>query len=91
MKFVTGQNSRSSSCWEQEEEAEGGASDSTVSQELLWLWERESSWTQQEERPPLEAGTRGIVKESRPRELGVCSELQTDCVWNSNSAIDCNC
>jgi hypothetical protein len=31
-------------------------------QELLWLCEGNSSVTQEGERPPLEAGTRGLVK-----------------------------
>jgi hypothetical protein len=35
-------------------------SDSVVSQELLWLCDGDSSGTQEGERPPREAGTRGL-------------------------------
>jgi hypothetical protein len=40
-----------------------------VSQELLWLWRRESSGTQEEESPPLEVGTRELVKEQQTGKL----------------------
>jgi hypothetical protein len=40
-----------------------------VSQQLLWLWHGDSSGTQEEEHPPLEACTRGLVKDSRLRGL----------------------
>jgi hypothetical protein len=50
----------------------------TVSQVLLWLWDGDSLGTQEGERPPLEAGTRGLIRDSRPRGLSACySELQT--------------
>jgi hypothetical protein len=42
--------------------ASNGVGEFTVSQQLLWLWKGDSSRTQEGERPPLEAGTRGIVK-----------------------------
>jgi hypothetical protein len=32
----------------------------------LWLWRGDSSGAQERERPPLEADTRGLVKERRP-------------------------
>jgi hypothetical protein len=42
---------------------DGIPAESTVSQELLWLRHGESSGTQEGDRSPLEAGTRGLVKE----------------------------
>jgi hypothetical protein len=54
------------------------------------MWHGDSLGTQEGERPSLEAGTRGLVRDSRPRGLiAFCSEMQT--VRNSDSAIDCNC
>jgi hypothetical protein len=44
-------------------------SDSTMSEVLLWLWDGDSSGTQEGERPPLEISTRGPVLASRPRGL----------------------
>jgi hypothetical protein len=47
-----------------------------LSQELLWLWYEDSLRTQERERPPLKAGIRGLVNDSRPRRLSAsCSEL----------------
>jgi hypothetical protein len=47
----------------------------TVSQELLWLRYGDNSGTQRkEEHPPLESGTRGLVKR---RFNACCSELQS--------------
>jgi hypothetical protein len=41
-----------------------------MSKELLRLWHRDSSENQESERLPLEAGTRGLVKNIRPGILG---------------------
>jgi hypothetical protein len=59
---------------QQQEEAvpEDRDSDSTVNQESLWLWCGDSLGTQEEERPPLEAGVRGLVWDSRPRGPNAC-------------------
>jgi hypothetical protein len=47
-----------------------------VSRELLWLWDGSSSGTQEGERPPLEASTRGLVKGQQTKKTQfVCSEL----------------
>jgi hypothetical protein len=49
----------------------------------------DSFGTQEGERQPLEADTRGLVRDSRPRGLSVCSEMSsvrnTDTVCNSDS------
>jgi hypothetical protein len=55
----------------------GSSSECTVSQELLWLCEGESSsGTQEGECPPCEACTRGSVSDNRPRGLNA---LVVDC------------
>jgi hypothetical protein len=68
--------SRSSSCWDipndKKREQEDGVSESTVSQVLLWLWDGNSSGIQEGKRPPLEAGTRELVRDSRPKGLSEC-------------------
>jgi hypothetical protein len=56
----------------------------TVSQELLWLWDRDSLGIQQRERPSWEAGTRGIMRDSRPRGLSAC-------IVNCRETADCVC
>jgi hypothetical protein len=49
-----------------------------VRQECLWLWLGNKSGNQEGERPPLDAGTRSIVKgEQTERTQYVCSVLQT--------------
>jgi hypothetical protein len=50
----------------QEDASVNKVSDSTVSQVLLWLWDGGSSGTQEGEHSPLEAGNRGLVRDSRP-------------------------
>jgi hypothetical protein len=40
----------------------------TVSQELLWLWRGDGSGTQERDRSPFEAGTRGLVKGQQTEE-----------------------
>jgi hypothetical protein len=59
---------------------------SALCQELLWLWNGDSSGSQEIERTPLEAGTSGLVRDSRPRRgVSVCvvncrlSEIELDC------------
>jgi hypothetical protein len=54
-------------------------SDNIVSQELLWLCDGDSSRTQKGERPPWEAGTRGLEGQQTKRIQRVYSELQADC------------
>jgi hypothetical protein len=44
----------------------------TVGQESLWLWHRNSSGTQEGQYPPLEAGIRRLVRDSRLRGPDVC-------------------
>jgi hypothetical protein len=51
-------------------------SEYTVSQVLLRLWDGDNSKKQERERLPLQAGTRGLVRDRRPRGLSACSELQ---------------
>jgi hypothetical protein len=53
------------------------SSECILSQVLLWLCDGDSSRTQEGECPPVEAGSRGLVRDSRPRELSVCSKLST--------------
>jgi hypothetical protein len=43
-----------------------------LGQESLWLWGGDSSGSQEWERPPLEADTRGLVKNSIPRRPSAC-------------------
>jgi hypothetical protein len=52
---------------------------STVSQELLWLCDRDSSGTQKGECLPWEAGTRELEAQQTRRTQCMYSELQTDC------------
>jgi hypothetical protein len=40
--------------------------------QLLWLWPGDSSGTQEEDRPPLEACTRALMKDSRAGRLSGC-------------------
>lgn len=47
----------------------GGGNDCTVSKEFLWLWQGDSSVTQEGERPPLKFGSKRRVKYSRLRRL----------------------
>jgi hypothetical protein len=49
----------------------------TISQELLWLWSGDSLGTQDRERPPLEAVTRGLLKRQQTKMTQCVSELQT--------------
>jgi hypothetical protein len=51
----------------------------SVSHVLLWLCNGDSSGTQDGERPPWEAGTRGLEGQQIKRTRCVYSELQTDC------------
>jgi hypothetical protein len=46
-----------------------------------WIWDRDSSGNQEQEPPPLEIGTRELVRGSRPRGLSACVEncRQTVC------------
>jgi hypothetical protein len=46
--------------------------ESTVSQESLWVWQGDSSGTEEGERPPLKTGTRGLMRDSRPIGLSAC-------------------
>jgi hypothetical protein len=62
-------------------------SESIVRQVLLWLWNGYSSGTQKIEHPPLEAGARGLVMDSRPRGRSACSEKQRQTACNSNIAL----
>jgi hypothetical protein len=43
-----------------------------LSEVLLWLWDGDSSLNQKGERPSLEAGTLGLVRDSRPTGLNAC-------------------
>jgi hypothetical protein len=68
-------------------------SDSIVGHVLLWLWDGDSSGTQEGDRLPLEAGTRGLVRDSRPRRLSACAESSIDCNcvnWRERHRINCN-
>jgi hypothetical protein len=65
--------------------------ESTVSPESLWLFSGDGSETEEGERPPLDAGTRGLVWDSKPRGLSACAVNFGQAVCNSDSAIDCNC
>jgi hypothetical protein len=57
---------------------EEGLSVITVSQVLLWLWDGGSSGTQEGEGEQLEAGPRGLVRDSkRIRHSAYYSGLQT--------------
>jgi hypothetical protein len=58
---VISESSRQNSRRQEETVPEGG--ESTVSQELLRLWRGDTSRAQEMERPPLETGTRGLVKD----------------------------
>jgi hypothetical protein len=50
-----------------------------LSRVLLWLWDGDSSGTQEGESPQLEGSTQGLMRNSIPRGLNECySELQTD-------------
>jgi hypothetical protein len=60
-----------------------------VSPELLWLWEKDSLGAQEGELLLLEAGIRGLVRDSRPRRPSACVKNCREIVWNSNSAVDC--
>jgi hypothetical protein len=68
-----------------------GLSDNTVIKALLLLWDGDNSEIQERERPSFEACTRGLVKDSRPRELGACyNALQTDYVMTiSQQTVNC--
>jgi hypothetical protein len=57
-------------------------SDNTMRQELLRLCDENSSGIQKGERLPWEAGTRGIVRDSRPRRLSAC-------IMNYRQSVDC--
>jgi hypothetical protein len=50
-------------------------SECTVSQGLLWLWlwHGNSTETQEGKRLPLEAGNRGLVRDSGPRRPSACA------------------
>jgi hypothetical protein len=61
---ITGQN------WRKRKELKKSSSACVVSQELLSLWNEDNSGTRQ--RPPLETGTRGLVKDSRLGCLCAC-------------------
>jgi hypothetical protein len=51
-----------------------------VSQELVWLWDKDNSGAQELELQPLKAGTGGLVKEHQIKKTKfVCSELQKNC------------
>jgi hypothetical protein len=61
--------------------------------ESLWLWDGDSSGTHEGERQPLEAGTRGLVRHSKPRSLKACvvNCRQTVSVRIGESAnVNCN-
>jgi hypothetical protein len=51
---------------------EGGSSRWKEHCESLWLWDGDSSGTQEGEYSPLEAGTRGLVCDSRARRRSAC-------------------
>jgi hypothetical protein len=77
LKLDNGHRSRSGSCWGIA--AEDEVRDSTVSQELLWLWHGDSSGTHKSKHPPLEAGTRGLVRNSRLRINSVSKHQRNTC------------
>jgi hypothetical protein len=54
-------------------------SECTLSQESLWLWSGDSYGTQEGERPPLEAGTRGVMRHSKPRGFSACAYWTIEC------------
>jgi hypothetical protein len=43
------------------------AEEGRLKRQLLRLWRGNGLGTQEGERPPLEAGTRGLMEDSRPR------------------------
>jgi hypothetical protein len=62
--------------WQEEAIAEDGVSECAMSQELLWLWNRDSSETEEEKCLLLETGTRGLIRNRTLRGHSACySEL----------------
>jgi hypothetical protein len=43
-----------------------------LNKDPLWLWDWNSSGRQERERPPLEDGTRGLVRDNRPGRPSAC-------------------
>jgi hypothetical protein len=56
-----------------------GGRESNVSQVSWWLWDGGRSGAQEEESPRLEAGTRGLVRDSRPRGRNACAVKRRLC------------
>jgi hypothetical protein len=58
--------------WQVETVPEDGVSECTVNQESMWLWQWDSSGIQEGERLPLDADSRGFLRDTRPRRPSAC-------------------
>jgi hypothetical protein len=60
------------SYWTDVQKVGGGSSRWRTHYDSLWLWDGDSSGTQEGERPTLQDGTRGLVWDSILRKLSAC-------------------